>query len=254
MTGRIIEQRSNSVATLLIANEAKRNALDLALLEALRGAAVALAGDTTVRVVVLRGAGGKAFSAGADFAAFSADSQSAFDASFQAMATALEDCITALSALPQPLIAALDGPCFGGAVQVALAADIRIASDAARLAIPAARLGIVYPADAIMRLEQLIGTGRCRLALLTGRAWTASEAYRDGLLDLIVSVDGFEAELLRLATELLAAPAATLTAYKQILDAVAQGQSRPAIRAIESAANARSETWQRLAARNSTKS
>ena len=244
--GAIVEERRNGVVTLWIANERKSNALSLDMLEALTASAERLAREESVRVVVLRGAGGNAFSAGADFASFDTADRAALAASVRTMTGVLDRCTAALAALPQPVVAVIEGACFGGAVQLALAANIRLASGTARLAIPAAKLGIVYPVDGIRRLQQLVGPGRAQLALMTGRAWQAAEAYHDGLIDVLVPQARLEAELERLRADLLAAPKATLTAYKRILSSLARGEPAGAAGAIEAAANAGSEMWHRL--------
>ena len=167
--GTIRVERVGSVATLWLDNPAKRNAFDQPMLQALTEAATSLARDDSVTAVVLRGAGSRAFGSGADLHAFAASDAAAFAARFGEMDRLLEGAVAALLALPQPLVAAIEGACFGGAVQLAVCADIRIANESMRLAIPAGALGIVYPLDAIERLVALAGPGIAKLILMTGR-------------------------------------------------------------------------------------
>ena len=241
-------ERSGRTATIRLDNPGKRNAFDPLMLQALAQSAAALAADDAVAVVVLRGAGGRAFSAGADFDAFAADSQAAFGIRFNAMENNLDQAVAALATLPQPLVAAIEGACFGGAVQLALCADIRIANESMRLAIPAGSIGIVYPLDAIERLIALAGPGVAKLVLMSGRPLPAAECLRSGLVEATAPDDQFEAALGELCTQLTKSSKAAVRAYKQIVDCFIRDGDRAASEVLQDTVNASADTWSRISA------
>jgi enoyl-CoA hydratase/carnithine racemase len=246
--GTVRVERAGSVATLWLDNPAKRNAFDQPMLQALAEAATSLAGDDGVTAVVLRGAGGRAFGSGADLHAFAASDAAAFAARFGEMDRLLEAAVAALLALPQPLVAAIEGACFGGAVQLAVCADIRIANESMRLAIPAGALGIVYPLDAIERLVALAGPGIAKLILMTGRPLTGAECLRASIVELMVADGAFEGALTELTAQLARQSKVAVGAYKRVIDGIAAGQDRAAMEALQREVNASPDTWHRIAA------
>ena len=241
-------ERSGPIATIWLDNQSKRNALDPPMLRALAAAATALASDEDAASVVLRGAGGHAFSAGADFEAFAASDRAAFIGRFGVMERALDEAVAALLAVPQPLVAAIEGACFGGAVQLALCADIRVANEAMRLAIPAASIGIVYPLDAIERLIALAGPGVAKLILMTGRPLSAAECLRYGIVELVVADAEFDDEVRELGVRLGRQSKSAVRAYKQIVDGFAAARERASMSALQSEVNSSADTWERISA------
>jgi enoyl-CoA hydratase/carnithine racemase len=241
-------ERSDRVATIWLDRPAKRNAFDPPMLRLLADTAETLGNDPDIAVVVLRGAGGRAFSAGADFNAFAAADQAGFAARFADMDDALAQAVAALTTLPQPLVAAIEGACFGGAVQLALCADLRIANATMRLAIPAVSIGIVYPLDAIERLIALTGPGAAKLILMSGRPLAAPECLRIGLVELVAADDQFDATLAELCGELARPSAGASRAYKRIVDGFIGDADRAALRAIQAEVNGSADTWSRIAA------
>jgi enoyl-CoA hydratase len=204
--------------------------------------------DQQTAVVVLRGTGGRAFGAGADLHAFAANDAAGFAARFGEMDRLLDAAVAALRALPQPLVAAIEGACFGGAVQLALCADIRLANDSMRLSIPAATLGIVYPLDAIERLVALAGPGVAKLILMTGRPLSAAECLRAGIVELTAPDGAFDSALTELGAQLARQSKAAVAAYKRIVDGVATRQDRAAMVDLQRDVNTSAETWARIAA------
>jgi enoyl-CoA hydratase/carnithine racemase len=247
MAGRVWTERSGARAVLWIDNPSKRNAVDIAMLEQLAGEARALAGDAQVRLVVLRGAGG-VFGAGADFDGFAAADQAGFAERFAGLERAMDGAIAALEALRQPLVAVLEGACWGGSVQLALAADMRLAATDLKLAIPAASLGILYPLAALDRLVALAGPARAKLLLLAGRTLAASEALGAGLVDAQLGRDEIGRWLDGAEVAIAGAPAATVELYKRALDHLAAGRPKEALAAEHAANNASAETSRRIAA------
>jgi enoyl-CoA hydratase/carnithine racemase len=169
----------DGVATIALVRPEAKNALPIAAWEALRDAAASL---TDARAVILRSEVPGIFSAGADVREFE---QLHAEASLRPrFRMAMREAIDAVAALPVPVIAAIDGGCFGAAVALVLAADIRIAGKAAEFSVPPARLGLGYPRQDVERLVRQVGKGMASLLLFTGDKLRADEAHRIGLVEL----------------------------------------------------------------------
>lgn len=190
----ILRELHGRVALVTINRPDKRNALDgptrsqlLAVLDELRA-------DPEVRVVVLTGAGDKAFVAGADISEF--EGRSPID-QFRVMSD--RTIFDAVDAFPKPVIAALNGFALGGGCELAMACDIRVAADTARLGQPEVNLGIIPGGGGTQRLPRLVGTGTAYKLLFTGEVIGADEALRIGLVDEVVPAAGLRARALALA-------------------------------------------------------
>jgi enoyl-CoA hydratase/carnithine racemase len=177
----LLLSRDGPVATLTINRPGRLNALTYAMfLRVPRLLAEAAAMDG-IRSLVLRGAGRKSFSAGADIAEFGAARTTAEQAAaYDQVVLAAEE---ALAAFPHPTLAAVHGYCYGGGCALALACDIRFASPAARFAITPAKLGLVYPLRATKRLVDVVGPSRAKLMLMSGADYDARQAQAFGLVD-----------------------------------------------------------------------
>ncbi|MFF0222888.1 enoyl-CoA hydratase-related protein [Streptomyces sp. NPDC004629] len=173
----------DAVGTVEISNPARHNALSVAMMTELAAALRALSEDSDVRVVVLRGAGERAFVSGADISEFPSRQD---DAARQAADDAATTLFTQLSALPVPVIARIHGYCLGAGMALALGADLRYADTRSVLAIPAARLGVGYPLEQTAALVQTVGPAAASDLLFTGRRIAAVEAYAMGLVDRVV--------------------------------------------------------------------
>ncbi|NYT39828.1 enoyl-CoA hydratase/isomerase family protein [Sphingomonas sp. R-74633] len=171
--------RSGTVATIALARPEARNALPIAAWQALAAAAREV-GDA--RAVILKSDVAGIFSAGADIREF--EQLQADPALRTQFRTAMRDGIEAIAALPMPVIAAVDGGCFGAAVALILAADIRIAGNLSEFAITPARLGLGYPREDVARLEALVGKGIAALLLFTGDKLRPDEVHKIGLVEL----------------------------------------------------------------------
>lgn len=181
-SGTMIElRRDGRVATIALARPEAKNALPIAAWEALAAAAGEI-GDA--RAVILRSDVPGIFSAGADVREFERlQREPALRARFR---EAMRAGIEAVAALPVPVIAALDGGCFGAAVALALAADIRVAGIHAEFAVTPARLGLGYPREDVARLAAQVGRGMAAMLLFTGDKLRADEARKIGLVELKV--------------------------------------------------------------------
>jgi enoyl-CoA hydratase/carnithine racemase len=193
--GKIILHAEDGWARLVISNPARRNAISRAMWQELRDHARTLAGNDTVRVVVLEGEGDKAFAAGADISEFSAtrtpDSVQAFD-------DLIEEACRAFEMMTIPVVAIIRGACYGSGVSLALSCDLRYCEPDARFAIPAVKLGLSYPPASIARLVRCVGSTASFDMLLTGDSVNAQIARRMGLVTRIVDADllaNFTAEI-----------------------------------------------------------
>jgi enoyl-CoA hydratase/carnithine racemase len=186
--------RDGPVATLTINRPDRLNALTYAMFTRLPGLLAEVAAMDGIRVLVLRGAGRKAFSAGADISEFETTR------STPEQAAAHDDAVLkaeeALATFPAPTIAAVHGHCYGGGCGLAIACDLRFAATGARFAITPAKLGIVYPLGSTKRLMDLVGPSRAKFILMSGIDIDAARAAEIGLIDEVHDdVDGAVAEL-----------------------------------------------------------
>jgi enoyl-CoA hydratase len=195
---------ADGVVVLTLNRPGSRNAISSELGAELCRVLGELAGDTSARVVVLTGAGG-AFCAGLDLKELG-DSGTNFDGRFVEYARDL----------PQPTIAAIDGPAVTGGLELALACDIRIASATARLADTHVRVGVLPGSGASVLLQRLIGYGRAMEMSLSGRYVAAAEAERWGLVNRVVETDALGAAL-ELARQIAANDPAAVTRIKQLI-------------------------------------
>jgi enoyl-CoA hydratase len=182
--GKILQNIADGVGVITFNNAEKRNAMSLDMWEGLGHALVELRDDPEVRVVILIGAGDKAFVSGADISQFEKTRHNAEASEEYAKKSAAQRAL--LADYPKPIIACIRGFCLGGGMQVAMAADIRIASDNSQFGIPAAKLGIAYGYDGLKHLVSLVGPSWARLLMYTGMRIDSAEALRIGLVDRVV--------------------------------------------------------------------
>ncbi|WP_329025064.1 enoyl-CoA hydratase/isomerase family protein [Streptomyces sp. NBC_00690] len=174
---RVTHSVTDGVATVVISNPAKRNAMTGSMWRELAELLGPLAGDRDVRALVLTGEGGT-FCAGADIAALRGTGESS-----QSLAARAEE---ALAAFPKPTLAAVRGHCVGGGCQLAAACDLRFAEEGALFGVTPARLGIVYPSSSTRRLVSLIGPSAAKYLLFSAELIDTDRALRTGLVDEVV--------------------------------------------------------------------
>jgi enoyl-CoA hydratase len=179
--GKILQSVVDGVGTVTFNNADKRNAMSLEMWEGFGRALAELRDDPAVRVVVLTGAGDKAFVSGADISQFEKERHNAQASEEYSRRSSASRAL--LADYPKPIIARINGFCIGGGLQVAMAADIRIAAEGSQFGIPAAKLGIAYGFDGLKHLVSLVGPSWARLLMFTGMRIDASEALRIGLVD-----------------------------------------------------------------------
>jgi enoyl-CoA hydratase len=183
--GKILHKVTDGVGVVTFNNPDKRNAMSLDMWEGLGQALIELRDDPAVRAVILQGAGDKAFVSGADISQFEKTRHNAEASEEYSRRSAAQRAL--LADYPKPIIACIRGFCLGGGMQVAMSADIRIASDNSQFGIPAAKLGIAYGYDGLKHLVSLVGPSWARLLMYTGMRIDAAEALRIGLVDRVIA-------------------------------------------------------------------
>lgn len=181
------ERRDDGVAVVTL-DHPPLNALSGALLDALAETAERLAEDPLVKVVVVTGAGQRAFAAGADVSEFGGPGEA------REVAARFHAATTALEKIPRPVIAAVNGFALGGGLEVAMACDLRVAADGAKVGQPEILLGIIPGGGGTQRLPQLVGPARAKEIIWSGRQLDAAEALEIGLVDR-VAPDALKAAL-----------------------------------------------------------
>jgi enoyl-CoA hydratase len=203
----------DGVRILTIDRPEKRNALNAAVRTALSAALAEADADPAVRVVVFTGAGDQAFVAGADVAEFAGRTPIE---QREAMRVGLFDDVWNF---PKPTIAMINGYCLGGGCELALACDLRIGADSAKLGQPEVRLGIIPGGGATQRLPRLVGYGKALQLVLTGEIVDAVSAYEIGLLDEIVPAVELRERTLEIARSMAEKSPVTLAIAKRALRA-----------------------------------
>ncbi len=188
----ILLQTSGHIATVTLSNPGKLNAVDLAMWTSLADTFEALSRDESLRCVIVRGAGGN-FAAGADIAEFPAARKDPAQG-MQYHRVTIARALQALAACLHPTVAAIEGACVGGGLEIACACDLRIAAEDARFGIPVNRLGFALAPDELHHLLALDGPATALEMLLEGRVFGAAEAKEKGLLHRIAADVGAEAQ------------------------------------------------------------
>lgn len=209
-------ERTGATAIVTVNRPSARNALNVEIVTELRELVDALAVDADVRVVILTGAGDRAFVAGADIAELA----TLTPASAQAFAQRGQALCDALERMGKPVIAAINGYALGGGCEVAMACTVRIAADTAKIGQPEISLGLLPGYGGTQRLPRFVGSGRALELMLTGEPVSAEEAWRIGLVNRVVPADALMTEARSLA-EVLASKAPV--AARHILEAVHDG-------------------------------
>ncbi|MFM7224885.1 MAG: enoyl-CoA hydratase/isomerase family protein [Actinomycetota bacterium] len=204
------ERGDDGVVVLRLANP-PMNALSRALLAALADAARACAADPTVKAVVVAG-GPKAFAAGADISEFG-DRERARE-----IADGFRSAFDAVAAIPRPVIAAIGGYALGGGLELAMACDLRVMSERARVGQPEILLGVIPGAGGTQRLARLVGPARAKELVWSGRQVGAEEALAIGLVDRVVAPEETEDEARRWAAELGAGAVVAMGLAKAAID------------------------------------
>lgn len=210
-------EQSGHIATLIIDNPDRRNAMNRAMYEQVPAAVEQIMADPAVRCVILRGAGTEAFGAGSDISEFSSRRTGGEAGRFD---SSEHQAWRAIASIAVPVIASIHGPCMGGGIAIALHADIRIAADDARFALPPAKLGLAYPPPAVDTLVQLVGPSMAKLLLFSARTIDAGEALRIGLADEMVAKSELDTHTSALANRIAGLSPLSIRAAKLAVESV----------------------------------
>jgi enoyl-CoA hydratase len=194
---RLTVSRDDTIAVVTFNRPDRRNAFDLSMWRGLGHIMQQLSADDELRCVVLRGAGEKAFSAGADISAFEAE-RGTFELE-TVYADVLHESMESIRLCQHPVVAMIMGYCVGGGAGIATMCDFRVGGEGMRMGITARNLGIWYPYAEIDPIVTLAGTGVASEMLIEGRIFAGREAYEKGLLSRVVPDDMVEIEALALA-------------------------------------------------------
>jgi enoyl-CoA hydratase len=230
-TDKMLSRKEAGVGIVTFNNPERHNAVSLEMWQAAKDILDAFSADDEVRVVVLAGAGGKAFVSGADISKFASERASI-------EATRAYDVVTtatfgAIYDFPKPTIAMIRGYCVGGGVGLASCCDLRICSDNSRFAVPAAKLGLGYAYTGLKRLVDIVGQSFAKEIFYTARQFDAQEAYAMGLVNRVVPPDELEACVKGITDEICANAPLTIAAAKFTVGEILKDESKRAVARVE---------------------
>ncbi len=210
----LLVKTENNICTITINRESALNAINLKTMQELNTYIDFIQESNNIKVLIITGSGSKAFIAGADITMFKGKNSVTirdFVFKLQAVFNKIED-------LTIPVIAAINGYCLGGGLELALACDIRIASSNAILGQPEIKLGVIPGAGGTQRLPRLVGNGIAKELIFTGDNIDANRAYELNLVNKVVPKEEFEEEVMKLATRLAKGPSFALNMAKEAIN------------------------------------
>jgi enoyl-CoA hydratase/carnithine racemase len=216
MSESIVISRDGAIATVTLNRPQRLNALNREMWAGLGAAMRGLSADASLRCIVLRGAGGKAFAAGADIAEFATERANAHQA--KQYGELIHATMQAVAQCRHPTVALIEGACVGGGLEIAAMCDMRICGTSSRFGVPINKLGLTMAYGELAGLLALVGRAVALEILLEGRVFDADEAYRKRLVNRVVADDQVEAEAHALARRI--ADGAPLVArwHKQFIE------------------------------------
>ncbi len=212
-SARIVARKDGAIGWLIFNNTAKHNAISMDMAEAVPAVMRAFENDTEVRVIVIAGAGEKAFAAGSDISGF--ESVRADPEKNKHYNDVNERSYNAIYECAKPTIAMIRGYCIGGGLDFATSCDVRFCSDNAVFAVPAGKLGLGYGHEGILRFGRVMGFMRARDLFLSGRRLGGDEALRLGLVHRVIPLADLEAETTAYAQTIADNAPLTLAALKR---------------------------------------
>ena len=220
---RILTSKENGVGWLTFNQPERRNAMTLEMWDAVSAAVDDFSSDPNIRVVVMKGAGDKAFVSGGDISQYKDNRATAEAAANYAARSGAGR--QKLATMDKPLIAMVRGFCLGGGLGVALSADFRVASTDSQFGIPAARLGIAYAFEGLRTLVALVGPGMARKMMYTGDRYSAETALQMGIIEEVTTPDMLEATVRRIAEQIAINAPISIHASKQTIAQVLKDES-----------------------------
>jgi enoyl-CoA hydratase len=223
-TDKMLSRKEGGVGYLIFNNPERHNAVSLEMWEAASSYLDEFAKDNSVRVVVLTGAGGKAFVSGADISKF--ESERSSKESIDRYNISVDKANTAIYELPKPTLAMIRGYCIGGGVGLALCCDIRICSDNSKFGVPAAKLGLGYGFKGIKKLVDVVGPAYAKESFFTARHFTAAEAHQMGLVNSVIPDAELDAYVGNMAETISANAPLTVNSVKYIVGQVLTDEAK----------------------------
>ena len=218
ITEKLIVKKSDGVGYLILNQPEKHNAISYEMWLGIAQVIADFEADDDMRVIVVSGEGGSAFSSGADISQFEHQRQSAENIKvYDGAAGCAQDNLTGVS---KPTIAKITGYCIGGGLATALCCDLRFASDDSRFGIPAAKLGLGYGFGGLKALAQLVGPTRAKEIMFTARQFDAVEAYDMGLVNRVLSKDELDSFVNEYTETITGNAPLTIKACKRIIDEI----------------------------------
>jgi enoyl-CoA hydratase/carnithine racemase len=223
-TDKMLSRKEGHVGYLIFNNPEKHNAVSLDMWEATGRILDDFAKDDNVRVVVLTGAGGKAFVSGADISRFE-NERATLEAS-KVYNARTEATYAGIADFPKPTIAMIRGYCIGGGLGLAVCCDIRIASDNSTFAVPAAKLGLGYGFAGLRRLTEVVGPSFAKEIFYTARQFNAEEARVMGLVNRVVTQDELEGYVSKYADTIAGNAPLTIKAVKVVVGEIMKDEGK----------------------------
>jgi enoyl-CoA hydratase/carnithine racemase len=213
-TEKMLSRVKDGVGYITFNNPEKHNAVSIEMWDALEQILDGFRSSQDIRVIVLNGAGGKAFVSGADISKF--DKERSSKEAVLSYNKRTQKVYENLETFPKPTIAMIDGYCIGGGLNLAVCCDIRICSEKSKFAMPAAKLSLGYPFSSIKRLFDVMGPGMAKHFMFTAEKISASEALACGLVQKLVSEDSIDSYVKDYALNIANNAPLTIKAMKQI--------------------------------------
>jgi len=213
--------RKNNVVTLTLNRPEKKNSLSLELVNILLKTLEELAADDNVRALVIRGSGDKAFCSGFDIRSLPTKTNENVKDKLKTL-NPVEALFKAVINYPWPVIAMINGVAFGAGCELAICCDIRIGITQARMGMPPAKLGIVYPWKGLQRFIRITGLKTTRELFFTGRTYQGQRLQELGLLDYLISADELESFTVQMAEEIAANAPLAIRGTKRVLNLLLQ--------------------------------
>lgn len=223
-TDKILSEVRGHIGIITFNNPERHNAVSLEMWETVSETLARFVADDNVRVVVLTGAGGKAFVSGADISKFESERSTAeaverYNASVERINASIYDC-------PKPTIAMIRGFCMGGGLGLAMCCDIRICSDHSRFALPAAKLGLGYGYPGIKRFVDVAGVAAAKEVFLTAKQYDTKDALRLGLVNYVMPDSEIESFVMTMAETISGNAPLTIRAIKGIAQETVKDSAR----------------------------
>ncbi|MFZ1149052.1 MAG: enoyl-CoA hydratase [Xanthobacteraceae bacterium] len=223
-TDKMLARKEGGVGILTFNNPERHNAVSLEMWEVTKSILDGFAADDDIRVVVLTGAGGKAFVSGADISKFASE-RATLEAS-RAYNVKSDAAYSSVADFPKPTIAMIKGYCIGGGVGLAVCCDLRICSDNSRFAVPAAKLGLGYGYSGLKRLVDIVGASFAKEIFYTARQFDAQEAQTMGLVNRVVPGGELEAYVKSITDMICANAPLTIKAVKFTVGEMLKDESK----------------------------